>query len=212
VLGEGEAARKRALDADFVIEHDFMVKQQLNRRAPFVISEVTRWYGPMAGWGAGMRIFQRLTISMLLVLLAAEPVLAQKKPPYWASISAGAARMRTGPGRQFPAMWEYRRSNLPVKVLAVYGEWRKVEDPDGTQGWMLATLLSAERSGMIRSAVAPMRESPSTDARILFRAQPGVVGRISECAKGWCRFDVMGRMGFVEAGQMWGIDAAEAKP
>lgn len=159
-----------------------------------------------------MRIYFSVAAVMSLFLLLAEPVLAQKKPPYWASISAGAARMRTGPGRQFPAIWEYRRPNLPVKVVAVYGEWRKVEDPDGTQGWMLANLLSADRAGMIRAAEVAMRESPSTDARILFRAQPGVVGRLSECAKGWCRLDVMGRMGFVDASQIWGVDPVETRP
>lgn len=41
----------------------------------------------------------------------------QRKPPYYASISAGKARMRTGPGRNYPSSWLYVRADLPIKVI-----------------------------------------------------------------------------------------------
>ena len=40
-----------------------------------------------------------------------------------------------------------------------------------------------------------MHESADASSPIPFRAAPGVVGRISRCAAGWCRFDVGGRAG-----------------
>lgn len=135
-----------------------------------------------------------------------------KKPPYWASISAGKARMRTGPGRQYPSSWLYQRADLPVRVIDVFETWRKVEDPDGTQGWMLVNLLSATRTGYVKGAEAALRESPSPSARVLWRAAPGVVGRVSQCARGWCRLDVRGRAGFVEASGLWGVDGDEVLP
>jgi SH3-like domain-containing protein len=39
-----------------------------------------------------------------------------------------------------------------------------------------------------------------------------VVGRISQCANGWCRFDVKGQVGFVELGQLWGVSPTEVLP
>ncbi len=139
-----------------------------------------------------------------LLTLPSSGAFAQKKPPYWASISAGKARMRTGPGQQFPASWLYQRAGLPVKVVQTYPNWRKIEDPDGTQGWMQANLLSEQRSAVITGEVRPLRDKPSSDARILWRAEPGVVGKLSDCARGWCRIDVLGQMGYVEAGHIWG--------
>ncbi|WP_425230326.1 SH3 domain-containing protein [Sphingomonas sp.] len=134
-------------------------------------------------------------------------------PPYWNSIRAGEARMRTGPGRQYPASWVYRRADLPVRVVAEHREWRKVEDPDGTQGWMQTNLLSGARTALIRGAEpVTMLERPVTGARLLFRAAPGVVGRISACGNGWCRLDVKGRAGFVQVGSLWGVEAAETLP
>jgi SH3-like domain-containing protein len=140
-------------------------------------------------------------------------VLAQKKPPYWASITASEARMRTGPGRQFPAVWLYKRSGLPVRVIETYPNWRKVEDPEGAKGWIQANLLSEDRTGLIKGEeIKMLRASPASSANIVWRAEPGVVGKLSECRKGWCKIDVNGRMGYLEADHLWGVEPAELKP
>lgn len=149
------------------------------------------------------RIF-RGCAALLLLIFATSFAAAQKKPPYWASIRAGEARMRTGPGQQFPASWLYKRAGLPVKVIEVYPNWRKIEDPDGTQGWMLASLLSDERTGLVTGSIRALRERPSGDAPVLWRAEPGVVGKLSDCARGWCRIDVLGRMGYIEVDHLYG--------
>lgn len=134
----------------------------------------------------------------------------EKKTPYWASISAGEAMMRTGPGRNYPATWLYRRADLPIKVVEVYPSWRKIEDPDGTTGWMLVNLLSDTRTAVVRSQQpAPMHESPDPASRVLYRAEPGVVGRITRCSANWCRFDVKGRAGYISADHIWGTDPGE---
>lgn len=150
-----------------------------------------------------------------LALAAAGGAIAQPKKralPYFASIEAGKARMRTGPGRTYPASWLYVRADLPVKVVAVYKEWRKVEDPGGTQGWMLGALLSDARTAIVADQVAELRERPSPAARVLWRAEPGVVGRLSQCGQGWCRLDVRGQAGFVEVSRLWGVAPEETLP
>jgi SH3-like domain-containing protein len=150
------------------------------------------------------RFIGLLALTSLLATTGA--ALAQKKPPYWASISAGKARMRTGPGQQFPASWLYQRVGLPVRVLEIYPNWRKIEDPDGTQGWMQANLLSDARTALVKKGgVRSLHEKPNGDARVLWRIEPGVVGRVSDCAQGWCRLDVLGRMGYIEAEDIWGV-------
>lgn len=139
-----------------------------------------------------------------------DPATAQaRKPPYYASIAAGKARMRTGPGRNYPASWLYQRADLPIRVIDVYKEWRKVEDPGGTQGWMQANLLSEKRTGYVIEGIAALRDAPKATGRIQWRAEPGVVGRVSKCVRGWCWLDVRGRGGYVEQGRLWGVDPGE---
>ena len=130
---------------------------------------------------------------------------APNKPvPYWASLSQDEARMRVGPSLDYPSNWVYRRRDLPVKVVQVLGLWRKVEDSSGAQGWMHVRLLSDTPTAIVTSEIAPMRESPRDDARSLFRAEKGVVGRLSSCSNGWCAFDVRGQKGFIKAEDIWG--------
>lgn len=156
-----------------------------------------------------LRNVMMIAVGMAVCATAAD---AQSKPPYWASISAGQAKMRTGPGRQFPASWLYLRANLPVRVIATYTNWRKIEDPEGIQGWMQANLLSVDRTGLVKGETRPMRERPKADAQIIWRAEPGVVGKLSECGRGWCKLDVRGRIGYIEAAHVWGVEPQEAKP
>jgi SH3-like domain-containing protein len=121
--------------------------------------------------------------------------------------------MRTGPARTYPASWLYQRQDLPVKVVAIFKEWRKVADPDGTEGWMQANLLSSARTGIVRgTAPVDLRERPDASSRLSFRAAPGVVGRLSQCGNGWCRIDVKGQAGFVAIGGLWGVEAGETLP
>ena len=161
----------------------------------------------------GGRIILAVTVAGAAAVLAAPSIaaLVNKKPPYFASISAGKARMRTGPGRTYPASWLYQRPDLPVKVLDLYdhGAWLKVEDPGGTQGWMMGTLVSETRTGLVMGTVAELRDSPREGGRVRWRAAPGVVGRLSKCARGWCYFDVRGRGGYVEAVRLWGVEPGE---
>lgn len=113
--------------------------------------------------------------------------------------------MRTGPSTEFPVKWVYKRQNLPVKVVAVHSVWRKVEDPDGDQGWVHVRLLSPKRTAIVTGiGNGALRDSPQESARVAWRVEPGVVGYIDECEKGWCRFENAGRFGFIETNRLWG--------
>ena len=153
--------------------------------------------------------------ALLLILVGSLSVAGaeaqpRREPPYWASISSGRAMMRAGPGTNYPALWLYVRADLPVRVVEVYRQWRKVEDPDGTAGWMLVNLLSDTRTAIVRGdEPRPMHERADAASPVRFRAEPGVVGRISRCAAGWCRLDVRGRAGFIRADYIWGVSRGE---
>ncbi|MBA4747448.1 MAG: hypothetical protein H2056_01925 [Sphingopyxis sp.] len=112
--------------------------------------------------------------------------------------------MRKGPSPDVPVIWEYRRRDLPVRVVARFETWRKVEDPDGTTGWMAARLLSRTRTAIVTSNAAAMRETARQGAAVMFRAEAGVVGRITDCSETWCLFDVAGKRGWIATGDIWG--------
>jgi SH3-like domain-containing protein len=153
----------------------------------------------------------RALVAASLLITAAAPAAAQdKKTPYWASIASGKAMMRTGPGRNYPGTWLYQRRDLPVRVLKVYPDWRLIEDPDGTKGWMLVTLLSDRRTAIVKpGAPRAIRATPGMAADVRYLAQPGVVGRIDNCRNNYCRIEIGTKRGYIATADIWGVNANE---
>ena len=154
-----------------------------------------------------------LALAAILVAAALSPAAQaqpERKTPYWASIAATEALMRTGPAKTYPGKWLYRRADLPIKVLEVYPSWRKVQDPDGETGWMLVNLLSDTRTGIVRgNEPRPIHEAANSGSAVRYLAQPGVVGRLSTCAGDWCEIEVGERRGHILKTHIWGVDPAE---
>jgi SH3-like domain-containing protein len=150
-------------------------------------------------------MLRRLILSLIVLALAFPAEAQEREAPYWATLRADEVNMRVGPGRDYKIDWVYRRAGLPMKVVRLVEGWRLVEDPDGARGWIVARLLSPERGAIVTGkGLAPMREAAAHSAPALWNAEPGVVGRLGECADGWCRFDVRGREGWVRAERLWG--------
>lgn len=159
-----------------------------------------------------MRNMLALGLSLVLGLsVTSADAQRERQTPYWASISSNKAMMRSGPGRNYPATWLYLRADLPIKVVETYPNWRKIQDPGGETGWMLQALLSDTRTAIVTgSEPRPMHESADAGSPVRYRAEPGVVGRLSRCADGWCQLDVGGRKGFIRAEHFWGVDPGES--
>lgn len=150
----------------------------------------------------------RTCLALLLVAAAlfAAPAQAQERSvPYWASIRASELNMRVGPSRDYKVSWVYRRPGLPVKVVRVMEGWRLIRDPDGEQGWVVARLLSPDRTAMvIGEGPLEMRDAPDASSGLRWRLAPGVIGLLDDCSEGWCAFEVDGREGWVRQDRLFG--------
>jgi len=171
-----------------------------------------------------MRPRRRALATLLLALLAAAAALpgaaraqdddptprrttgASGLPlPRFASLASSEVNVRTGPGMEFPIRWLYTRPGLPVRVLEEFDVWRLVEDPDGDQGWTHSSLLSTQRNVMVRRGTQPVRRSAGPEARVLLRAEEGVVGGLLGCEQEWCRVEIADRRGWLPREAVWGV-------
>lgn len=146
-------------------------------------------------------------VALLVSILFGEASLhAQNRDvPYWASIRAEELNMRVGPSHDYGVSWVYKRQGLPMKVIRIMEGWRLVEDPDGEQGWVVARLLSPERSGIvIGEGLAAIRAEPAASAKLKWNAEPGVVGYLGKCDSGYCEFNSGGHKGWIDEKRLWG--------
>ncbi len=147
-----------------------------------------------------------LTLLSILGIAAGSVVHAQdREVPYWATIGAEEVNMRVGPSRDYPIDWVFKRRGLPIKVVRLREGWRLVQDPDGAQGWIVSSLLSPQRGIMvIGEGEVDILAMPSAGSQVLWRAEPGVVGRLNSCENDWCEVDIGGRVGWAEQDRLWG--------
>lgn len=116
--------------------------------------------------------------------------------------------MRVGPSQDYKVDWIYKRKGLPVKVVRVVEGWRLVQDPEGTQGWIVARLLNPQRTAIVtKGDLVPMREEPRENSPLKWNLEPGVVGLLGDCRESWCELDVEGRSGWVTESRLWGSGA-----
>ena len=132
--------------------------------------------------------------------------------PRFVSLGADEVHLRFGPGREYPIRWVLARKGLPVEIIAEFDTWRKVKLPDGDEGWIHSSLLSSRRTVMIKDQIAALHRTPSDDARVVLRAEPGVVGELLDCDQDWCRIDIQGRRGWLRRAALWGVLPGEALP
>lgn len=152
-----------------------------------------------------------LILALLAGLLAPALVLAAPKGtglplPRFISLRADTAKLRTGPGVQYPEEWIYNRKDLPLEIIAEHHTWRKVRDWQGTQGWMHQSLLSGKRTLIVTGATRTLRRDADTGSRAVARVEAGVVGRLLSCPDGkiWCRVEVDGFEGWLRKIEFWG--------
>jgi SH3-like domain-containing protein len=124
--------------------------------------------------------------------------------PRFVSLGADQVNLRYGPGREYPVSWVLARKGLPVEIIAEFDAWRKVRLHDNDEGWIHSSLLSSRRTIVIKDEIAELRRTPANYARIVLRAEPGVIGELLECEEDWCRVDIQGRRGWLRSPAFWG--------
>ncbi len=123
--------------------------------------------------------------------------------PRFVSLKVEGANGRHGPGLEHRIDWVYERAGLPLQVTGESGPWRRVVDPDGAEVWMHAQNLDPRRTAYVREAAALRRAAREGASPVAYLA-PGVIGALTGCDGDWRRVAVGGRVGWVEAGALWG--------
>lgn len=127
--------------------------------------------------------------------------------PRFVSLRANEVNFRTGPGVRYPIEWVFMRAGLPVQVIAEFDTWRKIRDPDGTEGWVHQSMLSGRRHVIVVNQVRSLRKAPEPAAPPIARLEPGVILRLETCRAAWCEVEVAGRRGWLPRTHVWGLAA-----
>ncbi len=131
--------------------------------------------------------------------------------PRFVSMKAVEGNVRRGPSLSHRIDWVYRRKDLPLRITAEHGHWRRVQDRDGMGGWVHYSLLSGVRTVLVTAETATLRAEPQLMAAPKATLQAGVVGRLGACMPDWCRVRAGGYGGWLEKSSVWGVGPNELR-
>lgn len=129
--------------------------------------------------------------------------------PRFVSLRSNEINVRRGPGKAYRLDWVFRRKGLPVRIVAEFGDWRRVVDQEGATGWVHRALLTGRRTVVVTAETALLRREPAARARATAEVERGVVARLEGCRSDWCAVDAGGAEGWIERDAIWGVDADE---
>ena len=163
------------------------------------------------------RLRKPLLLAAALVALAAPASRADQigkasglAVPRYVSLKSDRVNLREGPSKENRTTWIFQRAGLPVEITAEFETWRKVRDSEGSEGWVLHSLLSGRRTGLVTpwkkdGTPVTVRGKPADDAAATAKLEPNVLANIRSCDKTWCRVNGPGFDGFVKQVDLWGV-------
>jgi SH3-like domain-containing protein len=167
----------------------------------------TRGFGAWAAAWACRAAIAAIALSQAAPAAERGPITNLPLPRY-VSLKAAEGNARRGPSLSHRIDWVFTRRDMPLQITGEYGHWRQVRDNEGAGGWMHYSLLSGVRTVLVTGDEAVLRMKPDPGAPIVAQAEPGVVARLDECARDWCRISASGRRGWTPRAALWGAEEA----
>ena len=128
------------------------------------------------------------------------------KIPRMISLKNSLTYMRSGPGKEFPVKFEFKKKGYPLKIIAEYNNWRKVTTFNNITGWMHTQLLSSVRTGLVTKTTM-LKIIPSNSGNTLAKLLPNLLIKIKKCQENWCKIEIVKRkifIGWVKKNTIWG--------
>ncbi|WP_375462587.1 SH3 domain-containing protein [uncultured Methylobacterium sp.] len=136
--------------------------------------------------------------------------------PRYASLKTDRVNLREGPSKDHRTLWVFQRAGLPVEIVAEFETWRRIRDSEGTEGWVLHSLLSGRRTAVVTASqgpnkgAVPLRARADDGAADEARLEAGVIGSVKGCSGSWCRLVValpskQDVDGYIHQDRLWGV-------
>ena len=154
-----------------------------------------------------MKIKKTTFLLLILVLFVSQATAAVAA---MVAISGNNVNMRSGPGTKYRIIWKLG-SGFPLKVLKRKGQWIRVQDFEGTIGWVNKRIVNKRPHMIVKvhkksKKRVNVRSGAGSRNRIVAKAHYGVVFQTLKQRNGWVKGQhEKGVTGWVKRSLLWGF-------
>ena len=162
--------------------------------------------------GAAAAVLAALTAPARAAVDQTGPMTGLSVPRY-VSLKSDRVNLREGPSKDHRTTWVFERAGLPVEITAEFDVWRKIRDSEGSEGWVLHSLLSGRRTALVipwkKGTMLPLYSQGRADSNVVANLQSGVIANVKTCDGQWCRIYGDGFDGYEQQSNLWGVYPGE---
>lgn len=100
------------------------------------------------------------------------------------AVRTDSANIRSGPGLKESTLWQVEKY-FPVIIVETKGEWRRIKDFEGDQGWIHVSMLDKTPTVIVRSTKCNLRTGPGTQFSIAFTVEKGIPFKVLKSKGEW---------------------------
>jgi SH3-like domain-containing protein len=90
------------------------------------------------------------------------------------SVRSATVNLRSAPGMQADVLWQINRG-YPLQVLGREGNWLKVQDFEGDEGWVAQSVTASTPHHVVKVKSANLRAGPSAEHPVVDKVVYGQV-------------------------------------
>ena len=148
-----------------------------------------------------MALFSIRFFSTFIIfsILHANPLMGAERCAVFGKI----ANIRSGPGTEHEILVQ-AETYYPLNILENSGNWLKVEDFEGDEGWIHKSLISRISTVITIKKKCNIRSGPGTKYDILFVSKEGVPFKVLKKKGNWIHIEhAAGHRGWIHKSLVW---------
>jgi SH3-like domain-containing protein len=124
------------------------------------------------------------------------------------SVAVKHANVRAEPNEEAEVLWKMWKF-MPLEIVAYRGDWRRIRDLDGDEGWMHKSSLGNVPTVMVKKDGAKLRKSRG--GAVLWIMDRGYALRVFSVRGAWIEVsDLSSASGWIRTSDVWGFTTSSS--
>ena len=120
------------------------------------------------------------------------------------SLKNKKVNVRYGPGFNYPIKFIYKKKFLPVKIIDLKENFRRIIDFKKNSGWIHISQLKKSNSLIVLKDKIVFKKA-SKFSKPIIKLEKGRLAIVKKCVRDWCKVKIDKYVGWIKTNNTWGI-------
>jgi len=146
-----------------------------------------------------------LKFFLILIIFFFNSNILAEENDYFLMLKYNEVNVRYGPNKDDQIKFVYKKKYLPLKVIDIKENFRKIIDHKNNNGWIHISQLKSPKS-LIMMENKTLFKKNSIFSKPIIKLEKGKLVLIKKCKENWCKIKTNKITGWLRTENVWGIN------